>query len=572
MSLKDLTRARNLGLSLLLAAAAGACADEPTPTAPLAAGGPARSAADGVPNPLNLDPPVRGASHGPSAIIGNGVIQLGVNSTAQLNVPGGTLSSGRAPTYTVGLRYLPTNAASTEPGCECEGWGVGDAVTGVAGYANNSSDGGAQNLSLVSFTHDATSATSVVIAAGKFQVTHEYKPSPATLNLYEVNVTIENISAANVDVRYRRVMDWDISPTEFAEFVTLKRGTAATSGDLYRTDNNGFNSANPFSFWGFGLTNVDFVDAGPSDHGALFDFNFGVLQPGQKRTFKTYYGAAGSEAGALAALGAVGAEAYSLGQPSSPGGPDLGEPNTFIFAFGGIGGTPIEPPVDVNVAPVADAGADSFPVCVSHGGTSVTLSGTGSTDSDGTIASYEWKDSDGDVIGTSATATVTLPLGTHTFTLKVTDDDGASDTDDVVVTVTDTSAPTLSVGATPGTLWPPNHKYHLVSVATVASDACDGSVAVAGYVVSNEADEADGTGDGETTGDIKVTKPNGTVLLSSNANPRVPFAPGDRLEVRAERFGTAAPRVYSIVLTASDDALNETTGTATVTVVHDQGR
>ena len=41
------------------------------------------------------------------------------------------------------------------------------------------------------------------------RVTHDYHPS-ANPNLYEVTVTVENISAVPVDLRYRRVMDWDI--------------------------------------------------------------------------------------------------------------------------------------------------------------------------------------------------------------------------------------------------------------------------------------------------------------------------------------------------------------------------
>ena len=39
----------------------------------------------------------------------------------------------------------------------------------------------------------------------------------------------------------------------------------------------------------------DFKDAGPADHGALFDFGFGKLAPHATVTFNIYYGAAGSE-------------------------------------------------------------------------------------------------------------------------------------------------------------------------------------------------------------------------------------------------------------------------------------
>ncbi|MCX7594124.1 MAG: hypothetical protein N2235_10250, partial [Fischerella sp.] len=64
-----------------------------------------------------------------AAIISNGTIQLGVNQEGHLNVPGGTPSSGSG-TTSVGLRFLPTNADGTAPGCLCEGWGVADAESG----------------------------------------------------------------------------------------------------------------------------------------------------------------------------------------------------------------------------------------------------------------------------------------------------------------------------------------------------------------------------------------------------------------------------------------------------------
>ena len=172
---------------------------------------------------------VRGA-----AIISNGTVTLGVWGEGHLNVPG--------PDRPVGLRYEPTGNESTAPGCECEGWGVADATTATAGYANESTDGGPVNLDLVSFTSDASTATSVVDVDDVLRVTHAYRPSATSPNLYEVAVTIENRSAAPVEPRYRRVMDWDVEPTPFSEFVTIETGTA--SGILFTSD-NGFASANP---------------------------------------------------------------------------------------------------------------------------------------------------------------------------------------------------------------------------------------------------------------------------------------------------------------------------------------
>ena len=307
-------------------------------------------------------------------VIKSGVVQLGINREGHLNVPGFVPSSGTGTTY-VGLRYLPTNAEATAPGCLCEGWGVADASTGVTGYANEDSDGGVNNLDLDSFVRTAESAVSTVHLGTTFRVTHDYHPS-ATPNLIESTVTIENVSDHETDVRYRRVMDWDVEPTAFSEFVTVVTIAGSERAKNVRfSSNDGFASANPLSDpianrnWypeqqcdgddprtpAPGSVDHacigDFKDAGPDDHGALFDFDFGKLAPGAKVTFNIYYGAAGSEAEADAALGVVRAEVYSYGQPNCPSfrcpgvdGPKDGKPNTFIFAFSNVGGESVKPP------------------------------------------------------------------------------------------------------------------------------------------------------------------------------------------------------------------------------------
>jgi hypothetical protein len=150
-----------------------------------------------------------------AAIISNGVIKLGVNPTAQLNVPGGEYDALDL-VNNVGLRYIfpdGSEGESTAYGCECEGWGA--SADGTAGWANESIGGVVVDLSSVSFSSTATTAISeLVLPGGLLKVTHDFHPSPATDNLYEVTVTLENISPSMInDVRYRRVMDWDIYPT-----------------------------------------------------------------------------------------------------------------------------------------------------------------------------------------------------------------------------------------------------------------------------------------------------------------------------------------------------------------------
>jgi subtilase family serine protease len=88
-----------------------------------------------------------------------------------------------------------------------------------------------------------------------------------------------------------------------------------------------------------------------------------------------------------------------------------------------------------NLPPLADAGPDQTVADADRDGTEmVTLDGTGSSDRDGTIASYQWREGSTS-IADGAAPSVALAVGTHTLTLEVTDDGGESATDTVVITV-----------------------------------------------------------------------------------------------------------------------------------------
>ena len=92
-----------------------------------------------------------------------------------------------------------------------------------------------------------------------------------------------------------------------------------------------------------------------------------------------------------------------------------------------------------NRSPRANAGPDQ----IVDAGSTVTLDGSGSSDSDGTIASYQWTQTPETTVSLSnaneASASFTAPqvdmAVTLTFRLTVTDDDGATDPDTVSVTV-----------------------------------------------------------------------------------------------------------------------------------------
>ena len=86
--------------------------------------------------------------------------------------------------------------------------------------------------------------------------------------------------------------------------------------------------------------------------------------------------------------------------------------------------------------PIADAGEDQTVTDADdNGNEQVSLDGSGSSDSDGTIVSWVWIDNLGDMIPNGVMTTPTLSVGIHTITLIVTDNDGLTDSDTVTITV-----------------------------------------------------------------------------------------------------------------------------------------
>lgn len=270
---------------------------------------------------------VAGTAHAGAVITsGNGLVTIGVKDNGELGFG------------SVGINYQGVGDAII-PGCLCEGWGLSG--NGIAGWAGNA-NGGTVNVTHGSFSSTATSATSTISLTSLpgLTMTQAYGGS-ASGGLFRNHVTITNTSGATIsDIRYSRSMDWDIPPTTFSEMVTI--GGLPATAVLFSND-NGFATpdplTNPSQQCGGSLTNTNFTDQGPCDHGAFFTFGFGDLAAGATREFDIFYGAAASESAAFAALAAVGAEVYSFGQNSR----DFtgGTPATYIFAFAGVGGTPI---------------------------------------------------------------------------------------------------------------------------------------------------------------------------------------------------------------------------------------
>jgi len=160
---------------------------------------------------------------------------------------------------------------------------------------------------------------------------------------------------------------------------------------------------------------------------------------------------------------------------------------------GGIGRDTMKVTVNAggNQSPVANAGTDKTIVLPTN---SVTLTGTG-TDSDGTISAYAWTKVSGPAGGsiTSATAATTaitgLIQGVYIFELRVTDNNNATATDLVQVTVNAAAAnqaPTANAGLNQNITLP-------TSTATLTGTGTDADGTIASYAWTKVSGPAGGT-------------------------------------------------------------------------------
>lgn len=204
-------------------------------------------------------------------------------------------------------------------------------------------------------------------------------------------------------------------------------------------------------------------------------------------------------------------------------------------------------------APVANAGLDQTVGCVGQNGTPINLNGMGS--SMGSEFSYLWT-APGVTFNdpTSLTPIGVFPVGETEVTLTVTSGE-ASASDTVIITVSDATPPMIFASADPSLLWPPNHELHDVHVDVLVFDACDADPAL--ELVSVASSESDnGTGDGNTTGDVQ-----GADLGADDRD----------FQLRAERAGPGPGRTYSALYRVTDLALNHSDALVQVIVPHDMG-
>ena len=201
--------------------------------------------------------------------------------------------------------------------------------------------------------------------------------------------------------------------------------------------------------------------------------------------------------------------------------------------------------------PIADAGGPY----VGEACQAIDLDASGSHDQQqsGSIVSYNWDFTHDGVVDLSTTS----PLTQHGYpqpfvgqlSVRVTDNDGFTDSDTADVTVTpDVTPPTLSnITLSPNRLGPPNHKSVDVVVDPNAQDACGSTSCRIISVTSNE--PVNGVGDGNTDTDWDLT--------------------GDlTLRLRAERSGSGAGREYTITVQCTDAAGNSAVRSVTMSVPH----
>lgn len=179
------------------------------------------------------------------------------------------------------------------------------------------------------------------------------------------------------------------------------------------------------------------------------------------------------------------------------------------YGYGIIDVDQAAPPIGPipNQPPVANAGADQTVTDAGNDGVEkVTLDGSASKDPDGSIATYSWTIG-GTEIGTGTQLHYDFGVGTTTVTLTVTDNEGASDSDDIFVTVNPyVELPSIWVEEITMAATPTGRRGYVTATVTVAglNENAAAGVTVTGHWQS------------PTSGTVKATTDsNGEVSFTS---------------------------------------------------------
>jgi hypothetical protein len=227
----------------------------------------------------------------------------------------------------------------------------------------------------------------------------------------------------------------------------------------------------------------------------------------------------------------------------TPGG-SAGQATRLAAATGGSAFTDVPPD---QVAKTILAGLTALPVTVKpvatcDAGLTVTFDSPSKTVTSGQVATFQ------ETIAVAANATAGVKKCTVDFTL---DGQPAGPAFVEKNTVTVNRPPDCSrASASPGELWPPNHRLATVTVGGVTDPDGDQVTVTITGVTQDEA--LNGTGDGDTAPDA--------AWVAGHPN---------QVQVRAERSGQGDGRVYRISFTASDGR-DSCRATVYVGVPHDR--
>ncbi len=138
-------------------------------------------------------------------------------------------------------------------------------------------------------------------------------------------------------------------------------------------------------------------------------------------------------------------------------------------------------------------------------------------------------------------------VGTHTVSVA---DSNGNRLCSAELTVTDTAAPVVTPQVIQ--LWPPNHKFHSISVADCvqATDACNGEL-TGEFIWASSDEPVDDKGDGHHAPDIMIDD-------------------CEHVSVRAERAGPKDGRVYKLGVRVVDASGLATESECLIIVDHDQ--
>jgi hypothetical protein len=173
----------------------------------------------------------------------------------------------------------------------------------------------------------------------------------------------------------------------------------------------------------------------------------------------------------------------------------------------------------------------------------------------GTATATDDLDANPDITYSDAITAGSCPQSyTITRTWTATNDCGNSASGDQIITVQDVTAPTINLISSTIELWSPDHLYRTVNVTDFISSVTDNCATLSAAnvnitrVTSDEPDDANGNGDGNTTNDI---------VIASNCHS---------VQLRSERDGNGNGRVYRIYVSTTDACGNPTSTSYAVKV------